>query len=88
VPTTYPFFRKELVANPKVQALYESMVGEVNKTLARYETLKKVLLVPDEFTADDGTLTPTLKLRRKAIQERYRKQIDGLYEEAGVATVA
>jgi len=80
--------RKELVANPKVQALYESMVGEVNKTLARYETLKKVLLVPDEFTADDGTLTPTLKLRRKAIQERYRKQIDGLYEEAGVATVA
>jgi len=64
------------------------MVGEVNKTLARYETLKKVLLVPDEFTADDGTLTPTLKLRRKAIQERYRKQIDGLYEEAGVATVA
>ena len=64
------------------------MVGEVNKTLARYETLKKVLLVPDEFTADDGTLTPTLKLRRKAIQERYRKQIDDLYEEAGVATVA
>jgi long-chain acyl-CoA synthetase len=44
--------------------------------------LKKVLLVADEFTASDGTLTPTLKLRRKAIEERYRKQIDELYKEA------
>jgi long-chain acyl-CoA synthetase len=44
--------------------------------------LKKVLLVPDEFTATDGSLTPTLKLRRKVIEERYRQQIDTLYEEA------
>lgn len=79
--------REELVAHPKVQTLYESIVDEVNQSLARYETLKKVLLVPDEFTADDGTLTPTLKLRRKAIEERYRRQIDDLYEEAEVSTV-
>jgi len=74
--------RQALVAHPKVKALYEGIVAEVNRGLARYETLKKVLLVPDEFTATDGTLTPTLKLRRKAIEERYRKQIDELYEEA------
>jgi long-chain acyl-CoA synthetase len=74
--------RQALVAHPKVKALYEGIVAEVNRGLARYETLKKVLLVPDEFTANDGTLTPTLKLRRKAIEERYRKQIDELYEEA------
>ena len=79
--------REELVANPKVKVLYEGIVGEVNRDLARYETLKKVLLVPDEFTADDGTFTPTLKLRRKAVQERYRGQIDDLYEEAEVSTV-
>ncbi len=76
--------RQELVTNPKVQALYEGIVAEVNRNLARYETLKKVLLVPDEFTADDGTLTPTLKLRRKAVEERYRKQIDALYEEVRI----
>jgi long-chain acyl-CoA synthetase len=65
-----------------VKALYEDIVAEVNRGLARYETLKRVLLVPDEFTASDGTLTPTLKLRRRVIEERYREQIDQLYEEA------
>jgi long-chain acyl-CoA synthetase len=80
--------REDLVANPKVKALYEGIVGEVNQGLARYETLKKILLVPDEFTASDGTLTPTLKLRRKAIEERYRKQIDELYEGAEVSITA
>jgi long-chain acyl-CoA synthetase len=63
-------------------------VGEVNRGLARYETLKKILLVPDEFTASDGTLTPTLKLRRRAIEARYRKQIDELYREAETSVVA
>jgi len=74
--------RKELVADPKVKALYEGIVAEVNRGLARYETLKRVLLVPDEFTPNDGTLTPTFKLRRRTIDERYRKQIDELYRTA------
>ena len=74
--------RKELVAESKVKALYDGIVGELNRGLARHETLKKVLLVPEEFTAEDGTLTATMKLRRKTIAERYRKQIDELYEEA------
>jgi long-chain acyl-CoA synthetase len=78
--------RGGLVANPKVKALYEGIVAEVNLGLARYETLKKILLVPDEFTATDGTLTPTLKLRRRAIEARYREQIDELYREAEEAS--
>ena len=73
--------RAALVSHPKVKALYEDIVAEVNQGLARYETLKKVLLIPDEFSAMDGTLTPTLKLRRKVIEERYRLQIDLLYAE-------
>ena len=77
--------REELIADPKVKALYADIVGEVNRGLARFETLKKLLLVPDEFTPEDGTLTPSLKLRRRAVEERYRKQIDDLYAEAEVA---
>ena len=77
---------KELIAEPKVKALYDGIVGELNRGLARHETLKKVLLVPEEFTAEDGTLTATMKLRRKTIAQRYRKQIDDLYEEAEAAT--
>jgi long-chain acyl-CoA synthetase len=44
--------------------------------------LKRVLLVPDEFTPDNGALTPTMKLRRRVIEERYRRQIDQLYAQA------
>jgi long-chain acyl-CoA synthetase len=71
--------RAELVADRKVQALYEGIVEEVNQNLARFEKLKRVMLVPDEFTADNGALTPTMKLRRRVIEDRYRTQIDDLY---------
>jgi long-chain acyl-CoA synthetase len=74
--------RAELIANPKVQALYEGVVDEVNQNLARFEKLKRVLLVADEFSADNGALTPTMKLRRRVIEERYRSQIDELYARA------
>ena len=74
--------REELVFNAKVQALYEEIVGGVNEKLARFEKLKKVLLIPDEFSAQDGTLTHTMKLRRSAVEGRYRKRIEQMYEKA------
>jgi long-chain acyl-CoA synthetase len=74
--------RAELVADSKIQKLYEGFVEDVNQNLARFEKLKRVLLVPDEFTADNGALTPTLKLRRRVIEDRYRKQIEELYAQA------
>ncbi len=77
--------RAELVAHPKVEALYEGIVEEVNQNLARFEKLKRMIVVPDEFTAENGALTPTLKLRRRVVEERYRKQIDELYAQAEVA---
>jgi long-chain acyl-CoA synthetase len=80
--------RGELVANPQVQALYDGIVEDNNKNLARFEKLKRVLLVADEFSTDNGVLTPTLKLRRKVVEERYRSQIDELYAQAEAATVS
>jgi len=74
--------RVDLIANPKVQTLYEGIVEGINGNLARFEKLKRVLLVADEFTPDNGALTPTMKLRRKVIEERYKKQIDELYAQA------
>jgi long-chain acyl-CoA synthetase len=79
--------RADLIANPKVQALYEEIVETINLNLARFEKLKRVMLVPDEFSADNGVLTPTLKLRRRVVEERYRKQIDELYAQAEAAVV-
>ncbi|MGA8441648.1 MAG: long-chain fatty acid--CoA ligase [Candidatus Sulfotelmatobacter sp.] len=80
--------RPELVADPKVQTLYDGIVEEINKSLARFEKLKRVLLVADEFTADNGVLTPTLKLRRRVVEERYRRQIDDLYAQAESGTTS
>jgi long-chain acyl-CoA synthetase len=77
----------DLVANPKVQNLYEEVVEGINQNLARFEKLKRVILVEDEFTIGNGALTPTLKLRRRVIEERYKKQIDELYIQAEATAV-
>ncbi len=74
--------RKSLVAHAKVQALYEGIVEETNQNLARFEKLKRVLLVPEEFSAADGTLTHTLKVKRRGIEDRYRDLIDEMYAKA------
>src|SRR5579862_3095537 len=79
--------RADLVANPKVQSLYEEVVGGINQNLARFEKLKRVIVVEDEFTIGNGALTPTLKLRRRVIEERYKKEIDELYAQAEATTV-
>ena len=78
--------REELVSSLKVQALYEGIVEESNKSLARFEKLKRVLLVPEEFSASAGTLTHTMKVRRRGIEERYRTLIDDMYERAEAAS--
>jgi long-chain acyl-CoA synthetase len=76
--------RVDLVANPRIQALYEGIVDELNTSLARFEKLKRVLLVPDEFSPADGTLTHTMKVRRRGIEERYRAQIEQMYQSAEI----
>lgn len=77
--------RALLVANPKVQALYEGIVEELNNNLARFEKLKRVLVVPEELSAADGTLTHTFKVRRRGIEDRYRTLIDEMYAKADVS---
>jgi long-chain acyl-CoA synthetase len=73
--------REELVANRQVVALYENIVSEINRDLARFETIKRFILVADEFSIANGALTPTMKLKRHYIEQRYAKQLDELYED-------
>ncbi|MBV9481163.1 MAG: long-chain fatty acid--CoA ligase [Acidobacteria bacterium] len=73
--------RQDLVSNARVEALYHGLVANLNQTLARFEKLKKVIVVGDEFTAESGLLTPSMKLRRRVVEERYRDQIERLYNE-------
>jgi long-chain acyl-CoA synthetase len=74
--------RADLVQQPSVQALYEGVVESVNKNLARFEKLKKTIVLADEFSVASGTLTPTLKMKRRAVEARHRQEIDALYAAA------
>jgi long-chain acyl-CoA synthetase len=79
--------REELVAHAKVRALYEGIVADVNRNLARFEQLKKVILVAEEFSTENGALTASMKLRRRVVEERYRSRIDEMYAEAEASGV-
>ncbi len=79
--------REELVAHPKVRALYEGIVGDLNRNLARYEQLKKVMLIAEEFSPENGALTASMKLRRRVVEERYRARIEATYAEAEASGV-
>ena len=65
--------------SPEARAAIESWLGEVNKELARVETVKKFCVLPRSFTIEGGELTPSLKLKRRVIAEKYRVEIEGMY---------
>jgi long-chain acyl-CoA synthetase len=73
--------RQELVGADKVRNLYRGIVEDLNKRLAQFETIKKIVVVPDEFTVATGEITPTLKLKRRVIEAKYKQQIDELYQQ-------
>jgi len=71
---------EELCKHSKVVELIDNEVQEKNETLSSFETLKKVLIVPNEFSIDSGELTALLKVKRHVVTENYRAQLDMLYE--------
>jgi long-chain acyl-CoA synthetase len=79
---------QELVSNSKVRDLYRGIVEDLNKRLAHFETIKKILIVPDEFTVAGGEITPTLKLKRRIIEAKYKQQIEELYQEPHPVEIA
>ena len=77
--------REVLIENPKVQAAFEKIVGDANQDLAQFEKIKRFLLLTEEFSIANGSLTPTMKLRRKVVEERYKDKIESLYSEEEAA---
>ena len=70
-----------LLADPKVRALFEGEVAAVNKGLAHYEQIVAWELIPQEFTLETGELTPTQKVKRRVINQKYGTEIDRLYAQ-------
>jgi long-chain acyl-CoA synthetase len=77
-----PMTRAELCRNPRIIDLFERQIARVTTELARYEKVKAIALLENEFTIEGGELTPTLKVKRRVINEKYRDVIDEIYEKA------
>ena len=69
----------ELLKHPKIISLVQKTIDSVNEQLASYETIKKFVIIPDEFSIESGELTPSLKVKRGVIAERYKAELDHLY---------
>jgi long-chain acyl-CoA synthetase len=76
-----PATRDDLIAREDVIALYQEIIDALNRELSQYERIKRLVLLPREFTIDSGELTPTLKVKRKVVEEKWREQIEALYRE-------
>jgi long-chain acyl-CoA synthetase len=77
--------RRELVEHPQILEQYGEIVAKVNGSLAQFETMKRFRVVADEWTLDSGELTPSLKLKRRVITERYAALIADLYADEATA---
>ncbi len=73
--------KEELVQNPKIIKLYEEIIARRTESLGRVEQIKKITLLTSELTQEGGELTPTMKLKRKSINDKYKLQIEKMYEE-------
>ena len=72
---------QELVKHPKIVSLFDCQLEECQKELARFEKVKRFVLLNRPLTQGDGELTPTLKVKRKTLFEKYKSLLDSLYTE-------
>ena len=71
---------EDAVHNPKVRGLYKELIESFNKFFNHVEQVKKFELLPNEWTIESGELTPTLKLKRKVIMEKYKPALERIYK--------
>jgi long-chain acyl-CoA synthetase len=70
----------DLAAHPTINELIQTNIHSIQKDLANYERVRKFTLLDRQFSIEEGELTPTQKVRRRVIEERYARLIEGMYE--------
>ncbi len=70
-----------LAGSAAVKELINSQVAQANRKLERWETIKKFEILEHEFSVDNGEVTPSLKIRRKAVEKKYHDTLNTLYED-------
>jgi long-chain acyl-CoA synthetase len=74
-----------MVKDKKVVSEYQRIVDEVNRGLAHYETMKRMKVVPEEWTVEGGELTPSMKLKRRVVEKKYAAEIGEFYRDEASA---
>jgi long-chain acyl-CoA synthetase len=77
---------KAMVKDPKVLALYQGIVTQVNGSLAHFEDIKRMCVVPDEWSVEGGELTPSMKLKRRVVEKKYADEITEFYKDEATAS--
>ena len=70
-----------LARSAAVRELIDAHVEQANRKLERWETIKKFEILPQEFSVESGEVTPSLKIRRKAVENKYAATLNSLYED-------
>ena len=73
--------RRELVSHPEVVRFYEQRIRDHSAELANYEQIARFTLLDEPFTIDGGEVTPTMKLKRKVINQHFGPTIDAMYQK-------
>ncbi|MCU1324314.1 MAG: AMP-dependent synthetase and ligase [Acidobacteriaceae bacterium] len=74
-----------LVKDARVVKVYQEIVDQVNAGLAHFEGMKRVTVVPEEWTVEEGTLTPSMKIKRRVIETKYAREIEAFYADEAVS---
>ncbi len=72
--------REDLIARPQVVEFYDKLILDLTRDLAQFEKIKRLTLLAREFTLEAGELTPTLKVKRRFVEQKYKDVIDRMYE--------
>ena len=73
--------REQLCKDPKINEMMKERIDTLQQQLAHYEQIKRFTLLPHHFTVEKGELTNTLKIKRRVLNENYKKEIDAMYAE-------
>jgi long-chain acyl-CoA synthetase len=71
-----------LTRDDRVRAMIQEAIDELNRDLPRHETVKDFAVLPSELTVEQGEITPSLKMRRRAVEERYSDLLEGMYRDS------
>ena len=70
----------DIAKSPEIKQMLDTYFNEVNKSLAKYETVKQFAILPKDLSVDEGELTPSLKVKRKVVEKKYATLLDKMYE--------